>query len=108
VNASDGKVLAKKEYPGGLLGEMEVSLPAVLGIQASETPPRYVAVSKVRQAMKSATIDEQPAGDLDASGGLAVSRMFLPEAAERATMIEGSEDEIAAQLVDLFKEAGTL
>jgi len=50
VNITGGKVLAKKEYPGGLIGEMEVTLPAVLGIQASEQPPRYVAVSKVRTA----------------------------------------------------------
>ena len=64
VNKSDGKVIAKKEYPGGLIGEMEVTLPAVLGIQASEQPPRYVAVSKVRQAMKTATIEEQDAAEL--------------------------------------------
>ena len=108
VNTADGKVVAKKEYPGGLIGEMEVTLPAVLGIQASEQPPRYVAVSKVRQSMKTATIEEQDAAELDLSGGLAVSRMFLPEAAERATMIEGSEEEIAAKLVELFKEVGAL
>lgn len=108
VNTNDGKVLAKKEYPGGLIGEMEVTLPAVLGIQASEQPPRYVAVSKVRQAMKTASIEEQDAIDLDPSGGLAVSRMFPPETAERATMIEGSEDEIAAKLVELFKEVGAV
>lgn len=108
VNIAEGKVLAKKEYPGGLIGEMEVTLPAVLGIQASEEPPRYVAVSKVRQAMKTASIEEQDAASLDMSGGLAVSRMFPPEAAGRATMIEGSEDEIASKLVELFKEAGAL
>ena len=108
VNTADGKVVAKKEYPGGLIGEMEVTLPAVLGIQASEQPPRYVAVSKVRQSMKTATIEEQDAAELDLSGGLAVSRMFLPETAERATMIEGSEEEIAAKLVELFKEVGAL
>jgi hypothetical protein len=34
--------------------------------------------------------------------------MFLPEAAERAEMIEGNEDEIAAKLVELFKEVGAL
>jgi len=108
VSAAEGKVLVKKEYPGGLIGEMEVNLPAVLGIQASEEPPRYVAVSKVRQAMKTASIDEQDAAALDPSGGLPVSRMFLPETAGRATMIEGSEDEIASKLVELFKEAGAL
>lgn len=108
LDTTDGKVIAKKEYPGGLIGEMEVSLPAVLGIQASEQPPRYVAVSKVRQAMKTTTIEEQDAVDMDQSGGLEVSRMFLPEAAERAEMIEGDEDEIAAKLVELFKEVGAL
>jgi len=108
LETTDGKVIAKKEYPGGLIGAMEVTLPAVLGIQASEQPPRYVAVSKVRQAMKTATIEEQDAVAMDPGGGLDVSRMFLPEAAERAEMIEGDEDEIAAKLVELFKEVGAL
>lgn len=108
VNIVDGKAIARKEYPGGLIGEMEVTLPTVLGIQASEQPPRYVAVSKVRQAMKTTTIEELDAAALDSSGGLTVSRMFPPETAERATMIEGSEDEIADKLVELFKELGTL
>jgi electron transfer flavoprotein beta subunit len=108
VSVTDGKAIARKEYPGGLIGEMEVSTPAVLGIQASEQPPRYVAVSKVRQAMKTASIEEQDVAELDLSGGLAVSRMFLPETTEQATMIEGSEDEIADKLVELFKEVGAL
>jgi len=108
ASPGDGKAVVKKEYPGGLIGELETSLPAVLGVQASEEPPRYVAVSKVRQAMKSASIEEQAAAELDAGGGLAVSRMFRPEAAGRATMIEGSEDEIASRLVELFKEVGAL
>ncbi len=108
VSVEGGKALAKKEYPGGLIGKMEASLPAVLGIQASEQPPRYVAVSKVRQSMKTATIEEQDVAALDLSGGLAVSRMFRPEVAGKATMIEGSEEEIAARLVELFKEVGAL
>jgi len=108
VNLTDGAATIRKEYPGGLIGEMKVNLPAVLGIQASEQPPRYVAVSKVRQAMKTATIDEQDVAVLDQSGGLAVSRMFKPEVTGGATMITGSEDEIAAKLVDLFKEIGAL
>ena len=87
---------------------MEVTLPAVLGIQAAEQPPRYVAISKVRQAMKSATIDEQEVSELDPIGGPTVSRMFQPEAGERATMIEGDEDEIAAKLIEIFEKLGVL
>lgn len=106
VVAGSGKLTVKKEYPGGLMAEMEVRLPAVLGIQSSEEPPRYVAVSKVRQAMKTGTIDEQSVADLDPSGGLAVARMFQPEAAERAEMIEGDIDAIAERLVELLGELG--
>ena len=108
VSINDGKSLIRKEYPGGLLAEMEVTNPAVLGIQAAEQPPRYVAVSKVRQAMKTSSIDEQDASNLDASGGPALGRMFQPEAATHATMITGNPDEVAAKLVDLFKELGVL
>ncbi|MBS1248895.1 MAG: Electron transfer flavoprotein subunit beta [Chloroflexi bacterium] len=108
VTLEEGGVIARKEYPGGLIGEMEVKLPAVLGIQASEEPPRYVAISKVRQMMKSAAIDEHDVPELADTGGLPVNRMYLPEAAERAEMIEGDEDEIAAKLVELFQEIGVM
>jgi electron transfer flavoprotein beta subunit len=87
---------------------MEVRLPAVLGIQAGEEPPRYVAISKVRQMMKTVEIDEQEIPELDLGGGIAPSRMYLPEAAERAEMIEGDEDEIATKLIAIFKEVGAL
>ncbi|MBU4226368.1 MAG: electron transfer flavoprotein subunit beta/FixA family protein [Chloroflexi bacterium] len=108
VTVNDGKVTARKEYPGGLIAEMEVTLPAVLGIQAAEQPPRYVAVSKVRMVMKTATIEERAADALDASGGPAVGRMFQPEAAAHAEMITGSPDEVADKLVSIFKEVGVL
>lgn len=108
VNAVDGKVVARKEYPGGLVAEMEIKLPAVLGIQAAEQPPRYVAVTKVRQAMKTTTIEERTLAEPDLSGGLTIRRMFKPEVGTRAEMIEGSADEVAVKLIGIFKEIGVL
>jgi electron transfer flavoprotein beta subunit len=108
VTVKDGKATARKEYPGGLIAEMEVKLPAVMGIQAAEQPPRYVAVSKVRMVMKTVTIEERAADALDPSGGPAVGRMFQPEAAAHAEMITGSPDEVADKLVSIFKEVGVL
>jgi electron transfer flavoprotein beta subunit len=52
VTIDGNKAVVRKEYAGGLVAEMEVNLPAVLGIQSSDTPPRYVPISKVRLAMK--------------------------------------------------------
>jgi electron transfer flavoprotein beta subunit len=108
VSVVKGECTVRKEYPGGLIAEMQVSLPAVLGIQAAEEPPRYVAISRVRQAQKSATIEEQEAGAIDTGGGVPVARMFLPEVGERATMIEGDEQEIASEFVKILKDKALL
>ncbi|MCJ7433583.1 MAG: electron transfer flavoprotein subunit beta/FixA family protein [Anaerolineales bacterium] len=108
LTATNDKVTARKEYSGGLIAEIEVKLPAVLGIQAAEQPPRYIAYSKIRQVMGTAKIEERAVASLDLSGGTIVNRMFQPEVAERATMIEGSADEVADKLVGIFKELGTL
>ena len=108
VSAENGKCVVRKEYPGGLIAEMVVTLPAVLGIQAAEEPPRYVAISKVRQAMKPATIDEKTTSELDTSGGPTVSQMYLPQVGERAEMIEGDVDEIADKLVELMGDHGVI
>lgn len=108
VKCGNNKVSIRKEYPGGLVAEMDVSLPAVLGIQTAEQPPRYVAISKVRQAMKTAIIEERNTDGFNSSGGPSIDRMFQPEATQHATMIEGSVDEVADQLVNIFKDLGVL
>jgi electron transfer flavoprotein beta subunit len=106
VSLADGQATIAKEYPGGLSAEMAVTLPAVLGIQVAEEPPRYVAVSKVRQAMKTSEIEEVEAGDFDLEGGPTISRMYQPEVGEGATMLEGNLDEIADELISILKELG--
>ncbi len=108
VSINEGKSTVRKEYPGGLLAEMEVTLPAALGIQAAEQPPRYVAVSKVRQAAKTSTIEEQDAPNLDSNGGPTIGRMFQPEASAHAEMITGNADEVASKLIGIFKKEGIL
>ena len=108
VNVEGSTCTVRKEYPGGLIGEMTVTLPAVLGIQAAENPPRYVAVSKVRQAMKTVTIEDQASPVLDPSGGPTVSRISQPESGERAEMIDGDIESIADRLIELLRESGVL
>lgn len=108
VKSENGKAVIRKEYPGGLVADMEVKLPAVLGIQAAEKPPRYVAVSKVRQAMKTARIEEVQLPEPGVGGSAKIERMFKPEMTTRAEMIAGTPDEVAARLVAVFKEAGVL
>ena len=104
----DGKVEVRKEYPGGLIAEMQVTLPAVIGIQAAEKPPRYIPISKIRQTMKTAKIETQPAAEQQPIGARAIRRMFQPEVAARATIIEGDAEAVAGKLVAIFQEQGVL
>jgi len=97
-----------REFPAGFRGEYEVTLPAVLGIQAAEKPPRYVPVAKVQAAMKSRTIQSVPA--LTAPDGgvalLQVQEMTKPEVTEHAQMLEGTPEEIANQLCEIMAARG--
>ncbi|MEW6030468.1 MAG: electron transfer flavoprotein subunit beta/FixA family protein [Chloroflexota bacterium] len=108
VTAASGSVVIRKEYPGGIIAEMDVILPAVLGIQAAEQPPRYVAYSKINQVSKTVKIEERAVAGLDSNGGATVSRMFQPEPAQRAEIIDGSPEEVADRMVGIFKELGVL
>ncbi len=105
---ADGKsVVVAREYPGGVHGEFEVPLPAVLGVQAAEKPPRYVPVVKVRAAMKSARIEEQDGG-AESEARIEVLRMEKPQVASHAEMIEGTPDEVALRVCEILDTRGLL
>lgn len=106
ITVDDGSVTVRKEYPGGLVAEISVKLPAVLGIQAAERPPRYIAYSKIRQAMKTASIEDCPAPAVQPAPGATITRMFQPTSEATSEMIEGSPESVADRLVKLFKELG--
>jgi electron transfer flavoprotein beta subunit len=108
VSPAGGKVVVLKEFSGGMRGEYEVTLPAVLGIQSAERPPRYVPVAKVRAVMKSAKIETVNVAAPEAAKALAVERMYKPEVASRAQMLEGSSEEIAAQIAGILAERGII
>ena len=104
-----GKVASVvKEYSGGVRGRFEVDLPAVLGIQSAERPPRYVPVAKVRAAMKTQRIETVEAPTL-ADGGTALAQvksMSKPEETGKAEMIEGTPEAASARRRGILAERG--
>jgi hypothetical protein len=58
--------------------------------------------------MGTAKVEDRPVASLDLESGVTVSRMFQPEAAEKATMLEGDANAVADRILALFKEAGAL
>lgn len=109
VDAAKAVATVVREFPGGVRGTYEIKLPAVLGIQAAEKPPRYVPVAKVRAAMKSQVIQSVPAPKDDSVfRSSPVVEMSKPKAAGHAEMVEGSEEEIANKFCEIMAARGLL
>lgn len=108
VKLEGGVCQVRKEYPGGLVAELEIQLPAVLGIQAAESPPRYIPISRIRQAKDSAQIEVH--ADLPTLETPIYQPLHLspPEFGEGATMIEGDPDQMAKGLVEAMQQMGVL
>jgi electron transfer flavoprotein beta subunit len=108
VKPGDGTARVQKEFPGAVMAEYDVQLPVVLGILAAEQPPRYVSVSRIRGAMGTTQFEEAGVAVAEVEPAIAVRRMYPPETGERAEMITGSEEEVAARIVELLVEKGVM
>lgn len=102
VEPSGDGVAFHKEYAGGVMARFEATMPLVLGVQAARQTPRYAPVSRVRQIMKEAEIEEIEADAGGVSAGSSVRRMFTPEKGEGAQMFGGSAQDVAARIAELM------
>jgi electron transfer flavoprotein beta subunit len=102
VRPSGNTLAVTKEFAGGLRGEFSLPLPAVLGIQSAEKPPRYVPIAKVRAVMKSAKIETVEVNPPERLAACAVLRMYKPEVAARAHMLEGTPEEVTDRILEVL------
>ncbi len=103
-----GRAEVGREYPGGVIGRFEVALPAFLGIQGCEKPPRYVPIAKVRAAMSSGRIESVAAAGGSAVPPLEITAMARPEEAGHAEMIEGSVRDVVERVADILAARGLI
>jgi electron transfer flavoprotein beta subunit len=107
LDSDNRTATVNQEYAGGVLAEFEIDLPAVLGVQAAREVPRYAPVSRVRQLMKTATIDTVDV-DVGAGSGLTIRKMYKAESSGHAEMIEGDDEAISGRIVAILNESGLL
>ena len=103
VSVSGGTAVVHKEYSGGMMGEFEVDMPAVLGIQAAKQAPRYAPVSKIRQVQETASIEELSMGDLGSGSGSTIACMAPPAKGSGAEMLDDVEE-----LIEVLKDKGVI
>ncbi|HUZ56939.1 MAG TPA: hypothetical protein VMU94_31020 [Streptosporangiaceae bacterium] len=106
VEAANGGVTVRQEFAGGLVHELAVQLPAVIGVQAARQAPRYAPITRIRQAMQAGGLREVTAAAATAAPAPTVRRMFRPEQASHAQMLTGSADDVATAIADLLRDRG--
>ena len=94
------------ELGGGLYASYRSSLPVIVGISAAEKPPRYVPIMKVRMAMKSKKIETIPAPAPPPGSKIDVLKLYKPVVTGGAAMITGTPEQIADNLVKIFRDRG--
>ena len=58
VEASGGTATVRQEFAAGRSHELQVQLPAVIGVQSARQAPRYAPITRIRQAMQAGGITE--------------------------------------------------
>jgi electron transfer flavoprotein beta subunit len=108
VDPDAGRAVASKEFAGGVMGRFEVTLPAFIGIQGCEKPPRYVPIAKVRAAMAQGGIETVAAAAGRAAAPLDVTAMAKPAEAGHAEMLDGSARDVSEKVVSILADRGLL
>ena len=113
VETGEGSLKVNRELEGGLEEVVELAMPAVLTIQTGINEPRYVSIMGIRRARKKELIvmaladlglSEEDVGE-DGSW-MRVERFYRPPVDKEPVMMTGSPDEIAGELVEMFKARG--
>lgn len=107
VTIRDRKAHVLQEYSGGHAAVIELGLPAVIGVQSASSPPRYVSMSRLRQAMTSAAdmIEVKVAPTQPRARLVSLGR---PPSRERAAFLEGQPESVAAQIIDVLRQRGVV
>lgn len=103
VQPAGDKVRVRQEFSGGRAADLEMAMPAVVGLQAARATPRYAPVSKVRQAMQAGGLSETQVTPLDGEHGLSVRRMYAPESTSHAEMLTGEPEQVADKIIELLR-----
>jgi electron transfer flavoprotein alpha/beta subunit len=108
VTRVDGTVHVVQEYAGGQLAVLGLQLPAVVGVQSSSVPPRYVSMARLRQAMTEASTESLIVSVETSPPASTIVSISRPEQTAGATMLDGGPEQIATQIAALLREQGAL
>ncbi|MDP7570246.1 MAG: electron transfer flavoprotein subunit beta, partial [Myxococcota bacterium] len=111
---SNGTVRCDREIEGGAREVVDLQTPCLVAVQTGINQVRYASLKGIMAAKKK-PCDVKSVGDLGLSGQVGaaaakvkVKSIAVPPKGDRADILEGSTDEIAATLATKIKELGLL
>lgn len=96
-----GTVTAVQELEGGRSVTFSVTLPAVLGIQASRQQPGYVSATKLKQVMQGAKIESRSVASAPESR-VRLADLAPAPLSSRAEMLSDDADTAASEIASLI------
>lgn len=110
LELDDKAANVERELEGGLIELLRIRLPALFTIQTGANEPRYATLRAIKQArekplvrLAAADIGLEPAEVLAAAGSHP-RRLRHHAQADGAQLLEGSEADLASQIVSLVRE----
>ncbi len=114
TDISEGSIKVERELEGGALEVVDLPKPCLIAIQTGANQVRYASLKGIMQAKKK-PVDVKTLADLglaDSVGGdhnkTTINKIYIPARGDSAEILEGSTDEVVAQLVTKIKELGLL
>ncbi len=113
IQVQDSGLEVLSELEGGLSRRYALPLPALVSVQFGANVPRYAPLPAIMKASRQPIKEITPAvlgvpnwDAVKTPYTFAVRKLSPPEAKGHATMIQGSAEEQAKQLAQLFREKG--
>lgn len=107
-DAASGSITARRELEGGSVEVVRLNTPALLTIQTGNFRPRYANLRAIRLAQEKPLEVHSPSDlGLDPAALPAAAerrQLRLPEVGRQARILEGSVDEIAAEIRSIVEE----
>ena len=105
IKADGANIVVQQEYSGGYAATLNLTLPAVVGVQAASKPPRYVSGTKLRE-VSSTKIPALPCAAVAAPSSSELLSLSFPVSTGQAEMISGDANTVAKRMVAVLRERG--
>tara|TARA_Y100000590_G_scaffold71174_1_gene78135 strand:- start:8499 stop:9278 length:780 start_codon:yes stop_codon:yes gene_type:complete len=103
---NDTSIKVKRELENGWFQWTELKLPASISIQSGINTPRYATLKGIMM-VKNKEVKKLSASDLDITdiiSNVNLNKLYIPEKEKETKYIDGSPDEIANKLIDVFRD----